>query len=199
MSQRRLPRHGETMFLETLDEQNIFVIHGLLSPQECEQLVARSEAIGYEAAAVGGELVPLLRNNDRAFLEDPELARYLWQRVAPFLPATRDGCESTGLHERFRFYRYETAEYFAPHHDGCVDRGDSERSKLTFMVYLSDVDEGGATVFHGTGGVVRYEVQPERGKALIFDHLQLHSGAPVLQGRKYVLRTDVMYRKLDNK
>ena len=29
--------------------------------------------------------------------------------------------------------------------------------------------------------------------ALVFAHLQLHEGAPVLDGRKYVLRTDVMY------
>jgi len=26
-----------------------------------------------------------------------------------------------------------------------------------------------------------------------FVHLQLHEGAPVVRGRKYVLRTDVMY------
>jgi hypothetical protein len=29
--------------------------------------------------------------------------------------------------------------------------------------------------------------------ALVFVHRQLHEGALVLQGRKYVLRTDVMY------
>ena len=35
---------------------------------------------------------------------------------------------------------------------------------------------------------------PERGKALVFYHRQLHEGMPVVRGRKYVLRTDVMYR-----
>jgi len=29
--------------------------------------------------------------------------------------------------------------------------------------------------------------------ALVFAHFQLHEGAPVLEGRKYVLRTDVVY------
>ena len=31
------------------------------------------------------------------------------------------------------------------------------------------------------------------GQVLIFEHRQLHEGAPVLAGKKYVLRTDVMY------
>ena len=62
------------MHLEPLDGENVFVIHDLLSARECEELIARSEALGYEAAAVGGELLPQLRNNGRAFLEDPALA-----------------------------------------------------------------------------------------------------------------------------
>jgi hypothetical protein len=36
-------------------------------------------------------------------------------------------------------------------------------------------------------------VRPVRGTALVFRHRLLHEGAPVLTGRKYVLRTDVMY------
>jgi prolyl 4-hydroxylase len=31
--------------------------------------------------------------------------------------------------------------------------------------------------------------------ALVFDHQQVHEGAAVESGRKYVLRTDVMYRR----
>ena len=40
---------------------------------------------------------------------------------------------------------------------------------------------------------LRMTVQPESGMALVFVHQQLHEGASVLNGRKYVLRTDVMY------
>src|SRR5438105_2296738 len=122
------------MFLETLDGENIFVIHDLLSAEECGHLIARSESLGYEAASVGGELLPQLRNNARAFLEDPTLAADLWRRAAPFVPAICDEWEACGLHERFRFYRYEMAEQFRPHYDGSVRRGDAEESKLTFMV-----------------------------------------------------------------
>lgn len=183
------------MVLESLDGEDIFVIHDLLSPEECDELISRSESLGYEAAAVGGESIPQLRNNGRAFLEDPTLAAELWRRAAPFVPRHREGHSACGLHERFRFYRYETAEMFGAHYDGAVHRGEFEVSKLTFMIYLGDVDEGGSTNFYGPGLVLQHEVRPARGKALVFDHCRLHEGAPVLRGRKYVLRTDVMYSR----
>ncbi len=139
-------------------------------------------------------MIPQLRNNARAFLEDAALAAGLWARLARFVPARRADRDACGLHERFRFYRYDTAEQFAPHLDGSVSRDTGEESELTFMIYLSDVDAGGETVFYAAGGERRFAVRPAAGKALAFDHLQLHEGAPVVSGRKYVLRTDVMYR-----
>jgi hypothetical protein len=38
-------------------------------------------------------------------------------------------------------------------------------------------------------------VRPATGLALVFMHRQLHEGAEVVRGRKYVLRTDVMYQR----
>ena len=70
---------------------------------------------------------------------------------------------------------------------------DGERSQLTVMVYLNDDFTGGATRFYHLDRTVRLSVQPERGTALVFVHRQLHEGSAVESGRKYVLRTDVMY------
>lgn len=182
------------MRLEPLDGESVFVIHELLSPGECQELIARSEDLGYEAAAVGGELIPQMRNNARTFLEDAELAADLWRRAAPFVPRSIEGSQACGLHERFRFYRYELAEQFGLHMDGSVRRGETEESRLTFMIYLSEVEEGGETNFYQAGMNLQFSVQPSAGKALVFDHVRLHEGAPVRKGRKYVLRTDVMYR-----
>src|SRR5262249_21376715 len=156
--------------------------------------IARSEALGYEAAAVGGELLPQLRNNGRAFLEDAAMADHLWRRAAAFVPAQLGGALACGLHERVRFYRYEAAEQFGLHLGGSVRHGDDEESRLTFMVYLSGVAEGGETNFYSSGGVLQFAVRPSAGRALVFDHVRLHEGAAVRKGRKYVLRTDVMYR-----
>ena len=182
------------MHLESLDGENVFVIHDLLSPQECDALIARSEVLGHPTAAVGGELVPQLRNNGRVFLEDAALAGGLWRRAAPFVPARLGSAEAVGLHERFRFYRYKAAEQFGVHMDGSVRGGEAEESRLTFMVYLSGVEDGGETVFYRAGGVPEFAVRPSPGKALAFDNRRLHEGAPVRKGRKYVLRTDVLYR-----
>ena len=44
---------------------------------------------------------------------------------------------------------------------------------------------GGETKFYVDNGMLRLEVKPERGMALVFVHRQLHEGAPVVQGRKY--------------
>ena len=57
------------------------------------------------------------------------------------------------------------------------------------MVYLNGDFEGGATDFDMLGSAV-----PAQGLVLVFDHGLRHQGAPVGSGRKYVLRTDVMYR-----
>lgn len=57
-------------------------------------------------------------------------------------------------------------------------------------MYLNGGFEGGATAFRESRASLL--VTPERGKALVFYHRQLHEGLPVVRGRKYVLRTDVM-------
>ena len=58
------------------------------------------------------------------------------------------------------------------------------------MIYLNDNFEGGATSFDDT------IIKPKKGAALCFIHEQKHEGSPVITGIKYVLRSDVMYRKL---
>ena len=57
------------------------------------------------------------------------------------------------------------------------------------MVDLNEEMKGGATKF------IYHEVQPETGMALVFPHHLVHEGAVVEEGIKYVLRSDVMYRR----
>jgi hypothetical protein len=180
------------MTRELLDGERIFVIHDFLTSDECQALIAGSEALGYETFTVEGEVVPGYRNNARLMVDDPALADRLWSRAARHLPPEIEGQPAGGLNPRFRYYRYTGAEAFAPHYDGSIRVGDRV-SKLTFMVYLTDVSAGGETRFYGDGMQIRFAIRPERGKALIFDHLILHEGATVQAGTKYVLRTDVMY------
>ncbi len=55
------------------------------------------------------------------------------------------------------------------------------------MIYLNAGARGGETRFENCS------ITPAPGLALIFDHYLMHEGARVVEGQKYVLRSDVMY------
>lgn len=184
--------------------EDVFTVRGFLSPAECEAHIARAEAAGFGDAPVnafGGPVVnKRMRNNDRVMVDDPATAAGLWERLRPFVPEARGSWRAAGLNERLRFYRYDPGQRFFWHFDGRYERSPTEQSALTFMVYLNDSFAGGATEFNFrvAGGVTDDDpvvrVVPEAGMALVFVHAVLHQGAEVTAGRKYVLRSDVMYR-----
>ncbi|CAK3741777.1 oxidoreductase domain containing [Lecanosticta acicola] len=124
--------------------------------------------------------------------------------------------------ERMRFLKYEGGEYFRPHCDGSYETPDrKERSYFTLHLYLNnaggptneELEEmepadrkklakvalmGGATTFHSLTSFNKpereYDVLPKVGRVLLFQHRDLlHSGADVLGGVKYTMRTDLMY------
>ena len=171
--------------------RGIFTIAGFLTPAECGAYIDWTEGIGYEAAPVslaGGPVMrPDIRNNTRVMVDAPDRAAELWSRLALDVPLALDGRRAIGLNERLRFYRYGPGQRFAAHTDGCHRRANGEESLLTLMIYLNGGTRGGETRFENA------VVTPEPGLALIFDHDLLHEGAEVLEGRKYVLRSDVMF------
>jgi prolyl 4-hydroxylase len=175
----------------------IWVDHELLPPAACAAWIARAEAVGFEAApittAMGFVMRPDIRNNTRVIIDDVAAAASLWKSAASRVPARLDGATAVGLNERFRLYRYDPGEYFAPHHDGYFERADGDRSRLTLIYYLNDGFGGGETRFF-TAQAGPLTVVPRAGAALFFQHATRHEGAAVTAGRKYVLRTDVMYR-----
>ena len=187
-----------TMRREDLDGDSIYLLHDFLSKEECGRFIAFGEGRGFEDApittAYGMVMAKDLRNNTRVMVDDVQLAARLFERAEAFLPDRAGGGHLHGLNERFRFYRYDVGQTFRPHYDGSYSRNAEEESRLTFMIYLNDDFDGGTTEFYGDDEAPRASVRPRRGSALVFVHAQLHEGAPVLRGRKYVLRTDVMYR-----
>jgi hypothetical protein len=182
---------------EELDGERVFVIQAFLTPAECEGHIRRSEAAGYGDAPIttarGFVMRKDIRDNARVIVDDEGLAGSLFERARSFLPARMERRYLLGLNERFRYYRYDVGQTFLPHYDGSFERSSLEGSRLTFMIYLNDGFAGGETAFYEHDGTPRLRVAPKQGTALVFEHRQLHEGAPVESGRKYVLRTDVMY------
>lgn len=166
----------------------------VLDPDECRALIAHAEATGFDEAPIttarGPVMNPGFRNNTRVIEDDPARAAWLWERVRDHVPARREGWRVVGLNERLRWYRYEPGQFFRWHMDGAFRRSPTEQSLITLMVYLNEGFQGGTTDFDMLGSV-----EPEQGMALLFDHAVLHQGAPLRRGVKYVLRTDVMYRR----
>ena len=96
--------------------------------------------------------------------------------------------------------RYDVGQEFKPHCD-YFNRGGTDWDKYcsvagqrtwTFMIYLNDVEAGGATRFR----VIGKTFQPEAGKLLCWNNRRpdgtenpatLHHGMKVRKGRKYVI------------
>jgi predicted 2-oxoglutarate/Fe(II)-dependent dioxygenase YbiX len=178
------------------EDESIVTVAGFLSPEECEALIRLTLAEGYGDAPIttfrGFAMRPDIRNNTRVMKDDTVLAGRLWERMKGLVPVhhRRIGTwHPHGLNERFRFYRYTQGQYFKWHSDGPFVRSDEEVSIFTAMVYLNDDFEGGTTDFQFGPSIV-----PQRGMLLLFEHSLVHQGAPVRQGCKYVMRTDVMFR-----
>lgn len=171
--------------------RGIFTVANLLDGDECHALIKKCERDGFEPATMnyfGGAVSrPDIRNNDRVLWDDSEFAARLWERVAPHVPQDLNNRFAVGLNERFRLYRYDPGQKFAPHVDGSYRAPTGAQSLLTLLVYLNEGFAGGETIVDGT------VITPQTGKALLFRHQLLHEGAELQSGRKYVLRSDVMY------
>lgn len=173
----------------------VFGIAQFLSPQECRDLIALAESSGFAAAGVrtqdGQKAMPSIRNNQRTIIEAPTWVAMLWQRLASIGLPILDGECAHSLAAELRFYKYVTGERFKMHKDGPWHENGMS-SRLTFLVYLNDGFDGGDTDFRD------FRVAPQQGDALLFIHDTWHEGCAVTKGVKYVLRSDVMYRKVED-
>ncbi len=181
-----------------LDQPYIIKVPEILSPAECVNMIERIESLSPEVATINtimGTMVNRdVRNNDRVIFDDVEFAETLLERVREKAPKEIHNMSFIGLNERFRCYRYKPGMRFASHMDGAYHRDDNEQSWYSFLVYLNEDFEGGATTFITDPEIA---IQPKTGMGLLFQHPILHEGSVVTSGVKYVARTDLMYRKVN--
>ncbi len=170
----------------------VFTIPKFLTPTECGQLIQLAEDTGFTAAQVrtlrGPQPMPRVRNNQRAMVESPGWVALLWQRLSQVAIPEIEGARAAGLPKDLRFYKYAPGQRFKMHKDGPWHE-DGLNSALTFLVYLNEGFVGGATDFR------TFQVQPGEGTALVFVHDTWHEGGTLVEGTKYVLRSDVLYAR----
>ena len=129
------------------------------------------------------------------------------------------GCEgvwdAVGINPTLLFVRYREGDHFSPHTDGSTIVDFNARSFCSVLVYLSDAG-GGRTRFMGVpreGSAATKFISDEagrfrfpereivgvadavRGSACVFMQDVPHEGEPVASGSKYIIRTDIMYRR----
>jgi prolyl 4-hydroxylase len=192
----RLPDRTVQVLTE-LQLPRLCVFGGFLGADECDGLVelARDRLVRSEVvdAWSGGGAVNVARTSEGMFFErgENEIVARIEARVAELLKWPVDRGE--GL----QVLRYRPGGEYQPHHDYLSPAlgGDDRELRhcgqrvATLLMYLSDVESGGATTFPDAG----LRVLPIKGNAAFFSYDRphpmtrtLHAGAPVLAGEKWI-------------
>jgi len=198
-----------------------FLLHNVLSKNECEWYINQTEGFGYESLT---GYKSEYRNNTRIVLMSDELSALIYERIKEFVPTevlvetdsamkmtSEFGTEGLwhpyGLNHCWRFCKYQPGGHFSPHFDGYYAKSATDRSLYTFMLYLNGGFDGGETNFirsvsdatpHKIDGEIAKviaKVKPEAGLALIFLHPFLHEGSQLKSNVKYILRSEIMFKQ----
>ncbi|HLK98261.1 MAG TPA: 2OG-Fe(II) oxygenase [Hymenobacter sp.] len=183
-----------------------FVVPEAFSAAKCDELLMVPGRAGFQNA--NSHYPTYYRNNDRLVVDDDALAQRLFKAIRPVLPAQLPAADPAAapwqlkeLNNRLRFCRYTAGQYFHRHLDGVHYRSATVQSKLTFMVYLNDAAEfvGGRTLFYRSKDdlAIWAEYHPAKGDLIVFDHTIWHEGEQLLEGQKFVLRSDILYETTD--
>ena len=189
----------EVEILFVLKSPQVILLGNVLDSEECDAIVShcgtrytRSTVTG---ADDGSSVVHEGRTSEMAFIErgEADIAERIEQRLAALAHWPAE------CGEPFQLQKYASTQEYRPHYDWLDPDTSGHRSHLarggqrlaTFILYLTEVEQGGGTIFPGLG----LEVYPKKGSALWFlntdsnhqpDRQTLHGGAPVVTGTKII-------------
>lgn len=179
----------------------IVVLRGFLAPAECDALIAIAKARLQPAVVVNPQTGELMRDPIR----DSQATGFPFVDESPFIHAiNRRIAAATGTlpeqGEPVQVLHYRPGQQYRLHSDAL--NGAANQRFLTFLVYLNDDFEGGATHFPAADLSVRCQT----GDAICFanvtadrrpDPAMNHAGTPVTKGEKFVLSRWIRERPLD--
>lgn len=185
--------------LFTSNKPVIVVLDSFLSPNECQKMIQLASSKLEVSKVIHHETGELVEHKNRT-----STSTHFKRAATPLLAKLEDRiAELTHWPvengENFQLLRYEHGAQFRPHHDffdpaapGSQRHFDEAGQRVgTFIMYLSDVETGGATIFPQ----LNFEVRPKKGMAVYFsnilldgnvDQSTLHGGLPVTTGVKYL-------------
>ena len=194
----RLPDREVRVTLR-IERPTIALIDGLLSGEECDELVRLSagqlvRSTTVDRASGEGKIIEARSSEGTFFLlnANPLIAR-LDRRIAALMNRPVENGEGLQiLHYRTGGEYTPHFDYFPPADPGShVHLASGGQRVATLIIYLNDVEDGGATVFPE----LKLTVGPKKGAAVYFEYgnsrgqidpLTLHGGLPVLRGEKWI-------------
>ncbi|XP_073670987.1 prolyl 4-hydroxylase subunit alpha-2-like [Paramisgurnus dabryanus] len=168
------------------DEPRIIRYHDIISDKEIEILknISRPQLSRSKVYIAQDEEGAVINNrvSQSVFLEEDDTVTVrINQRIADVTGLSMEKSETL-------VQNYGIGGRYEPHHDFL----DIENDRIaTFLIYMSDVEKGGATVFPDVG----VAVQPIKGSAVFWYNLHkngtadlktLHGGCPIIVGNKWV-------------
>ncbi|MEL6877679.1 MAG: 2OG-Fe(II) oxygenase [Pseudomonadota bacterium] len=197
------PGESSTQFLQARDglqklpspKIELFQLRSFLTPEHCQQLVALIDKDRRPSTIADSNGDSYFRTSETCDLEPHEPAVQELERLLYDLNGI-----APEYGEPLQGQRYDVGQEFKAHTDyftpGGVDYDKfcavAGQRTWTFMVYLNDVEAGGATRFKAVGKTF----QPELGKLVCWNNRRpdgsvnpstLHHGMKVRKGAKYVI------------
>ncbi len=174
---------------EVLHEEPLIVkFSNVLSDAECQALIDCASS-RLERSKLAKKEVSQIRTSSGMFFDENEnpLITKIEKRIASLMHLPMENAE--GL----QVLHYEPGQEFKAHFDYFGQNHPSSNNNRisTLILYLNDVEEGGATTFPNLG----LANTPTKGSAVYFEYfytdqkineLTLHSGEPVIRGEKWV-------------
>ncbi|GAA0153236.1 protein modifying enzyme [Lithospermum erythrorhizon] len=193
-------------------EPRAYLYHNFLSKKECEYLISLAKPHMKKSTVVdsktGESKDSRVRTSSGTFLRRgrDRIIRAIEKRIADytFIPVDHG--------EGLQVLHYEVGQKYEPHFDYFLDEFNTKNGGqriATVLMYLSNVEEGGETVFPSANGSFNstrgwntlsecakkgLSVKPQMGDALLFwsmrpdatlDPTSLHGGCPVIRGNKW--------------
>ena len=191
-----------------LGEPEIVVFENLLSAAECDRLIELSKPKLKPSTIVenqtGVEKVISERTSEGMFFQRNEntLVAKIEKRLAKLMNTPIVNGEGIQILHYVRGAEYRPHyDFFAPENPGsAVHMQQGGQRVATLIMYLNEVEAGGATIFPE----IDFSVAPRKGGAVFFaycdnagqlDRLTLHGGAPVERGEKWIATKWVRQRE----
>lgn len=178
-----------------VDAAQVYYHPGFLNDAECNRLIRLIDANRRPSTLLAQSQDPNFRTSESCDLDrwSPDV-QPIDERMAALLGIPPENGET------MQGQRYAPGQQFRAHYDWFNEAQDywpamkasGGQRTWTAMIYLNDVEEGGATWFPQAG----VRVAPKRGLLLAWNNMKpdgspntgtLHEGTPVVKGVKYII------------